>query len=60
MASTLMLLGVLDSSGDQVDNVVVAPEASEVFEREVDRADHCEAAAEVTDFVELSLSAGHA
>jgi hypothetical protein len=32
----------------------------EVFEREVDRADHCASAAQVTELVELSLSTGHA
>jgi hypothetical protein len=50
---------VLDGGGEQVDDVVVSPEVREVFEREVDRANHGARAAQVTEFVELSLSAAH-
>jgi hypothetical protein len=60
VASTLMRLHVLDSVGEQVDDVVVAPEMGEVFEREVDRSDYRARATQVAEFVELSLSAGHA
>jgi hypothetical protein len=60
LASTLGRLHVRDGVGDQLDDFVVSPEVGEVFEREVDRADHRARAAQVTEFVELSLSAGHA
>jgi hypothetical protein len=59
MVSTLRRLRVLDRAGELVDNLVISPEMGEVFEREVDRADHRAGAAQVTEFVELSLSAGH-
>ena len=60
VTSTVSCLRVLDGIGEKVDDVVVAPELSEVFERQIDRADHGTRAAQVTKFVELSLSAGHA
>lgn len=56
----LRCLGALEGVCEQVDDVVVAPEIREVFEREVDSAGHRAGAAQVTEFVELSLSAGHA
>ena len=52
-ASTLSRPCVLDGLGDQVDDVVVLPEAGEVFEREVDRADYHAGAAQVMQFVEF-------
>ena len=42
-----------------VDDLVVAPEVGEVFEREVDRADHGAGAAQIAKLVGLSLSEGH-
>ena len=60
VASTLGRLCALDGAGEQGDDVVVSPKVGEVFECEVDRADHRAGVAQVTEFVELSLSAGHA
>ncbi len=57
--STLGRLRVLDGAGEQVDDVVVSPEMGEVLECEVDRAHDRAGAAQVTKFIELSLSAGH-
>jgi hypothetical protein len=58
--STVSCLREFDGIGEKVDDVVVSPELSEVFERQIDRADHGAGPAQVTEFVELSLSAGHA
>ena len=52
-------VGDLDGLGEQVDELIVAPEMGEVFERQVDRPRHRAAAAQVAKLVELSLSAGH-
>ena len=60
LASTPSDIRVFDGVGEQVDDVVVSPEVGEVFERQVDRTDHRAGAAQVAEFVELSLSAGHA
>ena len=58
--NTVSWLRVLDGIGEKVDDVVVSAELSEVFERQIDRADYGAGQAQVTEFVELSLSAGHA
>jgi hypothetical protein len=60
VASTIRRVRTLDGVGQQVDDVLLSPEVGEVFEREVDGADHPTGAAQVTEFVELSLSAAHA
>ena len=60
VTSTLSCLRVFDGIGEKVDDVVVSPELREMFERQIYRADHGAGAAQVTEFVELSLSAGHA
>lgn len=60
VARTFGRAGVLEGFGEQVEDVVVSPEVGEMFECEVDRADRCAGTAQVTKFVELSLSAGHA
>lgn len=60
VTSTLSRGRVLDGLGEQIEDVVVSPELGEVFEREIDRTDRCARTAQVTEFVELSLSAGHA
>jgi hypothetical protein len=59
-ASTPGRPSVLDGVGEQFDDVIVRPEVGEVLEREVDRAEDRAAAAELTELVQLSLSAGHA
>jgi hypothetical protein len=48
-----------DGIGDEVDDLVVAPEDRKVLEREIDRTDHGAAVAQVTELVELALSSGH-
>jgi hypothetical protein len=53
-------IGVRDGLGEQNDDLVVASEVGEVFERQVDRADHSAGAAEIAKLVGLSLSEGHA
>jgi hypothetical protein len=60
VARTFGRAGVLEGFGEQIEDVVISPEVGEVFEREVDRADGCAGTAQITKFVELSLSAGHA
>jgi hypothetical protein len=49
----------VDEPGEQVDDLVVAPEVGKVLERQVDRTAHCAGAAQVAKLVELSLTAGH-
>jgi len=56
----LRRLGVLDDVGEEVDDVVVAPEVGEVFKGQVDSAGHRAGAAQVTELAELSLTAAHA
>ena len=51
---------MLDGRGEQVDDVVVSAELIEVFERQVDRPGQRAGPAQVTEFVELSLTAAHA
>jgi hypothetical protein len=51
---------VVDGVGQQPQNVVVATEVGEVFERQVNGADQRAAVAQLTQFVALSLPAGHA
>jgi hypothetical protein len=60
VANTLRRLRVLDRVSEHVNNVIVSPEVGEVFERQVDRPCHRAGAAQLTKFVELSLSARHA
>lgn len=60
VASTLSCLWALDGLGDEVEDVVIPPEVGKVFERQVYRPRNCARAAEVTELVEMSLSAGHA
>jgi hypothetical protein len=45
--------------GEHFEDLVVAPEVGEVFERQVDRADHSAGAAQLVKLVGLSLSEGH-
>jgi hypothetical protein len=53
-------IGVLDCLGEHVDDLLVAPEVDEVFERQVNRPDYRANGTQVAKLVELSLSAGHA
>ncbi len=50
---------VLQSVCEHLDDLVVAPEVGEVFERQVDRTDHRAGAAQLVKLVGLSLSEGH-
>lgn len=50
---------VLQRAGEHFDDVVVAPEVSEMFERQVDRPGHRARAAQVAKLVGLSLAEGH-
>jgi hypothetical protein len=58
--STVRCLRVLDGIGEKVDDVVVSAELSEVLERQIDRPNHGAGPAQITEFVKLSLPAGHA
>ena len=58
-ASTPSDVWVLQSVCEHFDDLVVAPEVGEVFECQVDRADHRAGAAQVAKLVGLSLSEGH-
>jgi hypothetical protein len=60
LTSTSGGVGMLDRLGEQGNNLVVAPEVDEVFERQVDRTDYCTSGTQVAKLVELSLTAGHA
>ena len=60
LTSTPSGIGVLDRLGEHFDDLVVAPEVGEVFERQVDRTDYCTSGAQVAKLIELSLTAGHA
>jgi hypothetical protein len=51
---------VLDGQGQQLDDLVVAPEVGEVLEGQVDRMHHRAGRTQVAKLVELSLTAGHA
>ena len=50
---------VLQSVGEHFDDLVIAPEVGEVFERQVDRADHRAGAAQLVKLVGLSWPEGH-
>ncbi len=60
LPSTPTCVGALDGLGEQVDDLVVASEVGEVFERQVDRTGHCVGGTQIAELVELSLTAGHA
>jgi hypothetical protein len=45
--------------GQHFEDLVVAPEVGEVFECQVDRADHRAGAAQFAELIGLSLSKGH-
>ena len=51
--------GVVDGLGEEVDDVFVAPEGGEVFERQVHRPGHLTRRAQRSQLVDLSLMAGH-
>jgi hypothetical protein len=54
-----MAIGLLDRFGEEPNDLVVAPEADEMFVRQVDRTDYCASGTQVAKLVELSLTAGH-
>lgn len=51
---------MLEGLGEQLDDLVVAPEVDEVFERQIDRTDYCASGTQGAKLIELSLTAGHA
>jgi hypothetical protein len=51
---------VLDGLCEQVDDLVVSPEAGEVFKPQVDRTDQSASGTQISKLVQLSLTAGHA
>lgn len=52
-------IAVLHCLGEQSDDLVVAPEVVEVFERQIDRTDDRANRAQVAKLVELSFTPGH-
>ena len=60
LPSTSSDVRVRQGPGEQVDDLVVAPEVGEVFERQVDRTTNRSGTAQVAKLVQLSLTAGHA
>ena len=50
---------VVDGLGEEVDDVFVAPEGGEVFERQVNRPGHLTRRAQRSELVDLSLKSGH-
>ena len=57
--STARDVRVLQGNSEHFDDLVVAPEVGEVFERQVDRPDHRPGAAQLVKLVGLSLPKGH-
>jgi hypothetical protein len=58
-ASAASNIGLLHCVGQHFEDLVIAPEVGEVFERQVDRPHHRAGAAQVAKLVGLSLSQGH-
>ena len=51
---------VLDGPIEQVDDLVVSPEVGKVLERQINRPANSAGCTQVSKFVEVSLTAGHA
>ena len=58
-ASPLSVIAVADCLGEQLDDLLVAPEVDEVLERQVDRTEYRADGAQLAQLGELSFTAGH-